>query len=174
MTRSGPFSTFLPEIFCETSCNAPSQGLPFRSVGIETKWTFRVGSSRISFTSLVACMRPFLTRGSVENPSHCPRPGKEILPALMLRAVSGTMSYPTHLIPFLAKYAIVENPMYPVPQTAILALWLRSLVWRSKLPASNHCRVRSLVGRFPKSRQDVSDILFFDSEPLRHLFRLHF
>ena len=102
ITRSGPFSTFFAASFFETSCIAPSHGLPFRSVGIEMKWTLIEESSMMSFTLLVACMRPFLTRGTAEKPNHWPRPASVISPALMLRIVSGTMSYPTHLIPFFA------------------------------------------------------------------------
>src|SRR6266581_840732 len=61
--------------------------------------------------------------------------------------------------------------MYPVPQTAILALWLRSLFWRFKLPAPDHRRIRSLVRRILKSRQNVTDLPFVDSQILRRIFR---
>src|SRR5438309_8548984 len=63
--------------------------------------------------------------------------------------------------------------MYPVPQTAIFALWLRRFVWRFKSPAPNHRRIRSLMGRSTKSRQDVTNFPFIDTKLLRCLFGFH-
>ena len=101
--RSGPFSTFFALSFFETSKSAPSHGFPFLSVGMAMKWTFVAGSSSISLTFVVACIKPFFTNGPIENPSHCCNPVRVILPLLISSTICGARSYPMHLIPRRAK-----------------------------------------------------------------------